>query len=341
MSVASRPAASGGYDNIGIIPAMRLHLLVLDEVFDLGLAALTDTLTTANELAATLPNAPAPIEVTLVGVRKRVHTGQGLTVPVKSVAEVRRPDIVLVPALAAKMPDALAARLARPDVADAVAALQRWSRAGATTGAACTGTFVLAESALLDGQRATTSWWLAPMFRQRYPRVALDESRMLVNSAGFTTAGAAMAHLDLALSVVRSRSPALATLAARYLLVEARGSQAEFVIPDHLAHADPVVERFEGWARRRLAHGFSLTDAARSVGASERTLARRLRSVLGKTPLSYFQDLRIERAVHLLRTGSESVDQIAAKIGYADGVTLRTLLRRKLGRGVRELRSRV
>jgi len=319
---------------------MRLHLLVLDEVFDLGLAALTDTLTTANELATTLPNAPAPIDVTLVGVRRRVRTAQGLTVPVKSVSEVRRPDAVLVPALGAKMPDALAARLSKPDVGDAVAALQRWSRAGATTGAACTGTFLLAESALLDGQHATTSWWLAPMFRQRYPRVALDESRMLVNSAGFTTAGAAMAHLDLALSVVRTRSPALAALAARYLLVEARGSQAEFVIPDHLAHADPVVERFEGWARRRLAHGFSLTDAARAVGASERTLARRLRSVLGKTPLSYFQDLRIERAVHLLRTGSESVDQIAAKIGYADGVTLRTLLRRKLGRGVRELRSR-
>ena len=319
---------------------MRLHLLVLDEVFDLGLAALTDTLTTANELATTLPSAPAPIDVTLVGVRRRVRTAQGLTVPVKSVSEVRRPDAVLVPALGAKMPDALAARLSKPDVGDAVAALQRWSRAGATTGAACTGTFLLAESALLDGQHATTSWWLAPMFRQRYPRVALDESRMLVNSAGFTTAGAAMAHLDLALSVVRARSPALAALAARYLLVEARGSQAEFVIPDHLAHADPVVERFEGWARRRLAHGFSLTDAARAVGASERTLARRLRSVLGKTPLSYFQDLRIERAVHLLRTGSESVDQIAAKIGYADGVTLRTLLRRKLGRGVRELRSR-
>ena len=163
---------------------------------------------------------------------------------------------------------------------------------------------------------------------------------MLVNSAGFTTAGAAMAHLDLALSVVRGRSPALAALAARCLLVEARGSQAEFVIPDHLAHADPVVERFESWARRELVNGFSLADAAHAVGASERTLARRLRSVLGKTPLSYFQDLRIERAVHLLRTGTESVDQIAAQIGYADGVTLRALLRRKLGRGVRELRSR-
>lgn len=163
---------------------------------------------------------------------------------------------------------------------------------------------------------------------------------MLVNSAGFTTAGAAMAHLDLALSVVRGRSPALAALAARYLLVEARGSQAAFVIPDHLAHTDPVVERFEGWARQRLASGFSLADAARSVGASERTLARRLHLVLGKTPLSYFQDLRVERAVHLLQTSADSVDQIATQIGYADGVTLRSLLRRRLGRGVRELRAR-
>jgi hypothetical protein len=32
------------------------------------------------------------------------------------------------------------------------------------------------------------------------------------------------------------------------------------------------------------------------------------------------------------------VEQIAAEVGYAEGVTLRTLLRRKLGRGVHEIR---
>lgn len=320
---------------------MRIHILVLDGVFDLGLAALTDTLGTANQLAGSLAHAPSPVEVTLVGVRRRVRTAQGLTVPVVPVHGAVKPDVVLVPALGAKMPDTLAARLAHADVADAAVALQQWSKSGAVAGAACTGTFVLAESALLDGQRATTSWWLAPMFRLRYAKVLLDETHMLVNSARFITAGAALAHLDLALSIVRSRSPELAALAARYLLVEARGSQAGFVIPDHLSHADPVVERFEGWARQQLARGFSLEEAAVAVGASKRTLARRLHSVLGKTPLSYFQDLRVERAVHLLRTGSESIDQIATQIGYSDGVTLRVLLRRKLGRGVRELRARV
>ncbi|MBW0169943.1 MAG: GlxA family transcriptional regulator [Hydrogenophaga sp.] len=318
---------------------MRIHILVLDGVFDLGLSALTDTLGTARQLAGLLAEPPTTIEVTLVGVRRRVRTAQGLTVPVVPVHSVHNPDVVLVPALGANMPDTLAARLARADVADAIVAMRRWSTSTAVVGAACTGTFLLAESALLDGQRATTSWWLAPMFRQRYPRVALDDSRMLVSSAGFTTAGAAMAHVDLALGIVRSSSPALAAQTARYLLVEPRGSQAEFVIPDHLAHADPVVERFEGWARQRLAHGFSLAEAAVAVGASERTLARRLQGVLGKSPLSYFQDLRVERAVHLLRTSTESVDQIAARIGYSDGVTLRALLRRKLGRGVRELRA--
>lgn len=98
------------------------------------------------------------------------------------------------------------------------------------------------------------------------------------------------------------------------------------------------MEKFERWARARLSEGFSLDQAADAVGASKRTLARRLQQVLGKTPLSYFQDLRVERAVHLLKTSGKSPDEIAPLVGYADGVTLRALLRQKLGRGVRELR---
>ncbi len=130
----------------------------------------------------------------------------------------------------------------------------------------------------------------------------------------------------------------MANLTAKYLLVDERTSQAPYTIPDHLAHADPLVERFERWARERLADGFSLDQAAEALATSKRTLARRMQSVLGKSPLAFFQDLRIERTVHLLKTSQSSVDQIAAEVGYADGVTLRALLRRRLGRGVREIR---
>jgi transcriptional regulator GlxA family with amidase domain len=137
---------------------------------------------------------------------------------------------------------------------------------------------------------------------------------------------------------VRRTSPALAEATARFLVYDARPSQAAYMLPDHLAHTDPLVERFEAWARRHLA-SFTLADAARGVGASERTLQRRIRTVLGKSPLSYVQDLRVETAIYHLRTTRESVDEIAATVGYGDGVTLRTLLRKKTGRGIRELRA--
>ena len=60
--------------------------------------------------------------------------------------------------------------------------------------------------------------------------------------------------------------------------------------------------------------------------------------MLGKPPIGFVQDLRLERAVHLLRVSKDSVDEIASTVGYEDGSTLRTLLRRRLGMGVRELR---
>jgi len=153
------------------------------------------------------------------------------------------------------------------------------------------------------------------------------------------TAGAALSHMDMALWLIRQVSPLLAETTARYLIVDSRPSQLAYAMSDHLAHTDPLVHKFERWARDRLADGFSLDEAARAVGASKRTLSRRINDVLGKSPLSYFQDLRIERAVHLLRTSSENVERIATAVGYTDGVALRNLLRRRLGRGVREIRS--
>ncbi|HKG92316.1 MAG TPA: helix-turn-helix domain-containing protein [Gemmatimonadaceae bacterium] len=316
---------------------MRIDVLALDGVFDLGLSAILDVFETSNELIEMSGLAVPRFEVRTVGVRKAVRTSHGLRVPLHA-AGARRPDCVVVPAIGFKMPGPLEAALARPDVGDAAAALRQWARRGTTMAAACIGTFVMAESGLLDHQRATTTWWLAPFFRQRYPNVLLDESNMIVKSGRFVTAGAALGHVDLALWLVRGVSPQLAALTAKYLIIDSRPSQSAYALTDHLVHADPVVQRFEAWARSRLTRGFSLDDAARAVGASKRTLARHMQSVLGRSPLSYFQSLRVERAVHLLKTESASVDEIAARVGYADGATLRALLRRRLDLGVKEIR---
>jgi transcriptional regulator GlxA family with amidase domain len=118
-----------------------------------------------------------------------------------------------------------------------------------------------------------------------------------------------------------------------------RSSQAQYIIPNHLAQADPLIQRFERWARGHLKQGFSLHEAANALATSPRTLQRRCEAVLGKSPLSYFQDLRVEKGQSLLHGSGLDVEAIAAEVGYADGATLRSLLRERLGRGVRELRA--
>jgi transcriptional regulator GlxA family with amidase domain len=318
---------------------MMISVLALDGVFDTGLATVLDAFAIANDLAAMSGGESARFDVTVTGTRRRVRTALGFGVPIETVDASKAPDCVIVPAIGCKMPAPLELALTRPDVRDGLATLRAWADRGASLAAACVGTFVLAEAGLLNGEEATTTWWLAPLFRKRYPEVKLDESRMVVRSGTTVTAGAALSHIDLALALIRQTSPELASLVAKYLVIDARPSQSAYAISDHLIHADPLVERFERWARGRLDRGFSLEEAASALATSKRTLARRLKDTLGKTPLSYFQDLRVERAVHLLKTSDHNIERIAAMVGYAEGVTLRTLLRRRLGRGVRELRA--
>jgi len=318
---------------------MRILILALEGFWDTGLTVTLDAFKLANGFAAAQIGSPSPFDVSIVGVRKKVRSGQGFAIPVQPITPDLKPDWVIVPALSTGRPEQLLPALERRDVRQAVEQLCAWYAGGARVAASCIGTFLLAETGLLDGGEATTTWWLSPLFRQRYPNVRLDETRMLVTSDRIVTAGAAMGHLDLALWFIRQTSPELADVVSRYLLADLRSSQAPYVIPNHLAQADPLIQRFERWAREHLKEGFSLQEAAGALATSARSLQRRCQAVLGKSPLSYFQDLRVEHAQSLLHGSGMDIDAIAAEVGYIDGATLRTLLRQRLGRGVRDLRA--
>jgi transcriptional regulator GlxA family with amidase domain len=318
---------------------MRIAVLALDQLFDTGLTVLLDAFSLANKFSAQQTKGRPLFDLSLVAVRRRVRSGHGLSVPVQAITPRLKPDWVIVPALNTGRPEQLIPALDRRDVIQAKGHLKKWHAEGAQIAASCIGTFLLAEAGLLDHREATTTWWLAPLFRQRYPNVLLDETRMLVPTDVGVTAGAAMGHLDLALWLIRKASPELATVVSRYLLADIRTSQAPYIIPNHLAQADPLILRFERWARDHLRDGFSLQEAASALATSPRTLQRRCEAVLGKSPLSYFQDLRVERAQSLLHGSGLDVDAIATEVGYVDGATLRTLLRERLGKGVRELRA--
>ena len=317
---------------------MEIAVLVHDGVFDSGLAGILDVLDNADALAEEISEPPS-WNVTAVGFEPQVRTGAGHLVSVEPVAHVEAADLVIVPARATRGP---------ADVLDFVGGdrslpirklIVQTRERGTAIASACAGTFLLAETGILDGLRATTTWWLSPAFRTRYTAVHLEQTQMVITSDGITTAGAAFGHVDLALAIVRATSPALADLVARYLVLDERPSQSAYIIPSALAQSDPTVAAFERWARARLAEPISIPIAAKSIGVSERTLQRSVQRTLGTSPIRFVQDLRIEQASHLLRTTELSLETIARKVGYEHANTLRVLLRERTGKTTVTLRG--
>ncbi|QTD95880.1 GlxA family transcriptional regulator [Streptomyces cyanogenus] len=311
---------------------MKVAVLVLDDVFDSGLTSVLDVLQTANELRTELPHPPPPWDVDLVGVREApVRTGAGLVVQTTAADRcgASLPDVLVVPGITHKQPEPLLTWTAAEAQQPARELLCRYRAEDVPVAAACTATFLLAESGILNDLQATTSWWLAPYFRRRYPQVRLDDTHMLIRAEGVTTAGAAFAHLDLALALVQQRSPALAELTARYLVIDSRPTQSAYAIPSHLARTDPLVDAFERWLRTHLDQPLSIADTARALGSSERTLQRACDRVLGISPVQFAQEIRLEQAIHLLRTTELSTEAVARRVGYHNATTLTTLLRRR------------
>lgn len=317
---------------------MRVGLLLTEPAFDSGFNIVCDVLDTANNLRGELRRPPPAWQVTLVGFRRRHRTARGHQVRAEPPASIT-PDVLVVPAVGVKDPAQLVGLITGREQRRAIEFIAAAAADGVVVAGACTGTFFLAEAGVLNGRRATTSWWLGPAFRERYPHVDLDTRASLVYDAEVATAAAAFAHIDLALWLVQRHSPALAELVARYLLIGERASQAAFALPSVLALQCPDIAAFERWVRDHLGDSLKISEASAAIGLSERTLQRRTMATLGMSPLAFANEIRLNEAAHLLRSTALSAEAVAAAVGFRNASSLGQLVRRRRGSTVRALRG--
>lgn len=252
-----------------------------------------------------------------------------------------RLDALILPGIAHDSPHGLAQVL--DALAPEQAALSSYLAGGGLLASSCSSTCLVARAGLLDGRRATTSWWLSAWFRAHFPRVTLDAEALVLRDGPFVSSGGVGSTLDLALWLVgHYGGEELRQLAAKVLVMDAnRASQAPYVADAMVAQgASPTIERARRWLNARLDRPWSMAQLAAHCHTSERTLLRRFQEALGHSPVQYAQQLRVERAKALLETTALPLEDITARCGYEDVASFSKVFKRWAALTPREYRQR-
>ncbi|MCP9947687.1 AraC family transcriptional regulator [Actinomadura madurae] len=199
---------------------------------------------------------------------------------------------------------------------------------GGTVASVCAGAFALAHAGLLDGRRCTTHHELQDALARRHPRATVVRDVLYVTDGRVITSAGIASGIDLALHLVAARhGPAAAARIARTMVVYARRNGDEpqaSALLRHRAHVSDTVHRAQDLIDARYTRPLPLAALAAEAGVSERTLTRRFAAATGLTPLRYQQELRLERAEHLIGQGA-TADAAARAVGFTDARMLRRL----------------
>jgi transcriptional regulator GlxA family with amidase domain len=213
-------------------------------------------------------------------------------------------------------------------------ALRAAHAAGVLTASVCAGSLVLADCGLLDHRPATTHWALEAGFRARFPEVALDPARMVIDDGDIVTAGGLLAWADLVLHLVgRLHSPALRSALAHHCLVDPAGrAQSHYArfLP-RFDHGDDRVRAVQHWLAGRLGQAVSVDAMAAEAGMAPRSFVRHFKAATGQAPGAYLQLLRLARAQDRLETSRAPVAEIAWEVGYDDVSAFRRAFQARTG----------
>jgi transcriptional regulator GlxA family with amidase domain len=263
-------------------------------------------------------------ELSYLAESPEVSSAQGLVLHAATDWPALGPDDLLV------VPGWRGSMFGRPDlIGPAALDLLREHHAGdGTVASVCAGADALGRAGLLDGRRCTTHHALQDKLARLYPRARVVRDVLYVVDGRVVTSAGIASGIDMALHLLAVRhGPAVAAQVARAMVVYARRNGDEpqsSAMLRHRGHLSDAVHRVQDTIDNRYADRLPLSALADLAGVSERTLTRLFNTATGLTPLRYQQELRLERAEHLIGHGA-TVESAARAVGFDDARMLRRL----------------
>ena len=313
------------------MPAARdVVFVVFDGVTLLDVAGPAEVFAEANRFGASYRVLMASIDgqdvLTSVGARIAVSASTG---------SVRKADTVVVSG-----GNNLVGRPIDPQLVAAVTALRPRTRRMASI---CTGSFILAQTGLLDGRRATTHWRQTGLMSRAYPRINVEPDAIFVRDGDIYTSAGVSAGIDLALALVEDDHGAdLTRDVARSLVVYLKraGGQSQFsALVESRSPKRSQLRAVTDAITADPRGDHTVKTLAAQAALSTRQLTRLFQSELGTTPARYVEMIRIDAARSALDAG-RSVADSARLAGFGSPETLRRVFVSQLGLSPKAYRDR-
>jgi transcriptional regulator GlxA family with amidase domain len=269
---------------------------------------------------------------------KPVTTPGGVSLlPQFALDNIKHTDIVILPASGWDVKEHIARNTAL------LPWLRKWHKRGAYIAGICTGVVFLAEAGLLDGKRATTHWGVAPLLRERYPKVLWQPEHFVTEDNRMMCSGGVYASVDLSLYLVEKFcGHEVALQCAKSLLVSMpRSKQSGYaVVAMSRPHSDERIRQAEDYLRENFDSNVSIEALADRSGMGARNFIRRFKAATGHLPGGYIQTLRVAAAKEMLEQGAASIQGVCSAIGYEDLAFFRSLFKRHTGMTPAQYRDR-
>lgn len=278
-------------------------------------------------------------KITVAGISKEVDFYDGLfTVkPHTHVSAIAQTNLIIIPSLNHNYQKAMKGNKLLVDW------IAEQYKNGAEIASICTGAFLLASSGLLNGKSCSTHWAAADTFRTLFPKVHLQEDKLITDENGIYTNGGAYSFLNLVLYLVEKYyDRQTAIFCSKVFQIEMdRQSQSAFIIfKGQKLHGDDMVKKAQDYIEHNLHEKISVEALSSKFAVGRRNFDRRFIKATGNTPVEYAQRVKIESAKKALETSRKTINEVMYEVGYSDVKAFREVFRKITGMSPLEYKER-
>lgn len=284
---------------------------------------------TANHFLQSMGKKPM-FDVEYVGLQKNVSTNDGeyLVKTNRLLQEVKKTDLVVIPALYGNMQDAVKAN------SKAIEWLQQMHSRGAEIASLCVGAFLLGATGLVNGKKCSTHWAYYDEFIKTFPEVEITEGTVITDEGKIYSSGGANSLWNLLLYLLEKYANRdTAILAAKYFAIDIdRNNQGAFTIFNgQKDHKDKDVLKLQQYIEKRFANKLTIDELSKHAAMSRRSLERRFKEATHNTVIEYIQRVRMEAAKRNFEATRKNVNEVMYDVGYSDTKAFRDIFKRITG----------